>query len=106
MTTTVKKFSRVLRLEVTADEDWLTCDGNATSDLEISRSWTELEERIMSAINHYENSRYFNSGNGRPRINIIEWEDGNDNDRCPECGGNDINWDKPECRDCEGGSHD
>ena len=28
------------------------------------------------------------------------------NKSCPECGGENINWDKPECRDCEGGPHD
>jgi len=102
MTTTAKKFTRVLRLEVTADEAWLTCDGDAASDLGMSRSWTEMEERIMSAINRF----YFNSGSGRPRINIIEWEDGNDNDRCPECEGTNINWDFAECRDCKGGPND
>ena len=25
---------------------------------------------------------------------------------CPECSGNNINWDKPECRDCKGGPND
>ena len=106
MTTTAKKFTRVLRLEVTADEAWLTCDGDAASDLGMSRSWTEMEERIISAINRYENGFYFNSGSGRPRIDIIEWEDGNDNDRCPECEGTNINWDFAECRDCKGGPND
>ena len=96
MTTATKKVTRVIRLLVTTDEEWLTHDGEDTSEQGISDSWVELETRIKSAMD-----KEFYWGM-QAEISIIEWED----DECPECNGNNINGDIPECRDCEGGPND
>ena len=92
MTTATKKVTRVIRLLVTTDEEWLTHDGDDTSEQGISDSWEELENSIKSVLNK---EFYWDT----TEISIIEWED----DECPECNGNNINGDIPECRDCEGG---
>ena len=96
MTTATKKVTRVIRLLVTTDEEWLTHDGEDTSEQGISDSWVELETRIKGAM------KSLVYGSDMIQISIIEWED----DECPECNGNNINWDIPECRDCEGGLND
>ena len=95
MTTATKKVTRVIRLLVTTDEEWLTHDGEDTSKQGISDSWEELENSIKSVLNK---EFYWDT----TEISIIEWED----DECPECNGNNINGDIPECRDCEGGPND
>ena len=95
MTTATKKVTRVIRLLVTTDEEWLTHDGDDTSEQGISDSWEELENSIKSVLNK---EFYWDT----TEISIIEWED----DECPECNGNNINGDIPECRDCEGGPND
>jgi len=95
MTTETKKVTRVIRLLVTTDEEWLTNNGDDTSEQGISDSWEELENSIKSVLNK---EFYWDT----TEISIIEWED----DECPECNGNNINGDIPECRDCEGGPND
>ena len=95
MTTATKKVTRVIRLLVTTDEEWLTHDGDDTSEQGISDSWEELENSIKSVLNK---EFYWDT----TEISIIEWED----DECPECNGNNINGDIPECRDCVGGPND
>jgi len=66
--TTGKKVTRVIRLEVTADQEWLTKDGNDTSEQGISDSWEELENSIKSVLNK---EFYWDT----TEISIIEWED-------------------------------
>ena len=95
MTTATKKVTRVIRLLVTTDEEGLTHDGEDTSKQGISDSWEDLGNSIKSVLNK---EFYWDT----TEISIIEWED----DECPECNGNNINGDIPECRDCEGGPND
>ena len=57
------------RLEVKVDEEWLTHDGEDTSEQAISESWVELETRIKSAMD-----KEFYWGM-QAEISIIEWED-------------------------------
>ena len=66
--TTGKKVTRVIRLEVTADQEWLTKDGKDTSEQGISDSWEELENSIKSVLNK---EFYWDT----TEISIIEWED-------------------------------
>ena len=67
--TTGKKVTRVIRLEVKADQEWLTKDGKDTSEQGISDSWEELENSIKSVLN-----KEFYWGM-QAEISIIEWED-------------------------------
>ena len=64
-----KRTTRVIRLEVKVDENWLTHDGEDTSEQAISESWVELETRIKSAMD-----KEFYWGM-QAEISIIEWED-------------------------------
>ena len=64
-----KRTTRVIRLEVKVDEEWLTHDGEDTSEQAISESWVELETRIKSAMD-----KEFYWGM-QAEISIIEWED-------------------------------
>ena len=64
-----KRTTRVIRLEVNVDEEWLTHDGEDTSEQAISESWVELETRIKSAMD-----KEFYWGM-QAEISIIEWED-------------------------------
>jgi len=96
MTSAKKKVTRVIRLEVTADEEWFTDDGNDPSEQFISDAWEDIGKRIKDALNYRALTL------DMAEISIIEWED----DECPECNGNNINGDIPECRDCEGGPND
>ena len=64
-----KRTTRVIRLEVKVDEEWLTHDGADTSEQAISESWVELETRIKSAMD-----KEFYWGM-QAEISIIEWED-------------------------------
>jgi len=66
--TTGRKVTRVIRLEVTADQEWLPTDGNDTSEQGISDSWEELENSIKSVLNK---EFYWDT----TEISIIEWED-------------------------------
>ena len=66
--TTGRKVTRVIRLEVTADQEWLTKDGKDTSEQGISDSWEELENSIKSVLNK---EFYWDT----TEISIIEWED-------------------------------
>ena len=66
--TTGKKVTRVIRLEVKADQEWLTKDGKDTSEQGISDSWEELENSIKSVLNK---EFYWDT----TEISIIEWED-------------------------------
>ena len=66
--TTARKVTRVIRLEVTADQEWLTKDGEDTSEQGISDSWEELENSIKSVLNK---EFYWDT----TEISIIEWED-------------------------------
>jgi len=66
--TTARKVTRVIRLEVTADQEWLTKDGKDTSEQGISDSWEELENSIKSVLNK---EFYWDT----TEISIIEWED-------------------------------
>jgi len=66
--TTGKKVTRVIRLEVKADQEWLTKDGKDTSEQGISNSWEELENSIKSVLNK---EFYWDT----TEISIIEWED-------------------------------
>ena len=68
MTTATKKVTRVIRLLVTTDEEWLTHDGEDTSEQGISDSWEELENSIKSVLNK---EFYWDT----TEISIIEWED-------------------------------
>ena len=67
-TTTGRKVTRVIRLEVKVDEEWLTLDGDDTSEQGISDSWEELENSIKSVLNK---EFYWDT----TEISIIEWED-------------------------------
>ena len=49
--TTARKVTRVIRLEVTTDEEWLTHDGEDTSEQGISDSWEDLGNSIKSVLN-------------------------------------------------------
>ena len=66
--TTGRKVTRVIRLEVKVDEEWLTLDGDDTSEQGISDSWEELENSIKSVLNK---EFYWDT----TEISIIEWED-------------------------------
>ena len=69
--TTGKKVTRVIRLEVKVDEEWLTLDGDDTSEQGISDSWEELENSIKNALNYHSNPLDLDMA----EISIIEWED-------------------------------
>ena len=66
--TTGKKVTRVIRLEVTADQERLTNNGKDTSEQGISDAWEEIENTIKSVLN---NEFYWDT----TEISIIEWED-------------------------------
>ena len=66
--TTARKVTRVIRLEVKVNEEWLTLDGDDTSEQGISDSWEELENSIKSVLNK---ELYWDT----TEISIIEWED-------------------------------
>ena len=66
--TTGKKVTRFIRLEVTADQEWLTKDGKDTSEQGISDAWEEIENTIKSVLNK---EFYWDT----TEISIIEWED-------------------------------
>ena len=70
-TTTGRKVTRVIRLEVKVDEEWLTLDGDDTSEQGISDSWEELENSIKNALNYHSNPLDLDMA----EISIIEWED-------------------------------
>ena len=70
-TTTGKKVTRVIRLEVKVDEEWLTLDGDDTSEQGISGSWEEIENSIKNALNYHSNPLDLDMA----EISIIEWED-------------------------------
>ena len=69
--TTGKKVTRVIRLEVKVDEEWLTLDGDDTSEQGISDSWEEIENSIKNALNYHSNPLDLDMA----EISIIEWED-------------------------------
>ncbi len=69
--TTGKKVTRVIRLEVKADQEWLTKDGKDTSEQGISDSWEEIENSIKNALNYHSNPLDLDMA----EISIIEWED-------------------------------
>ena len=69
--TTARKVTRVIRLEVKADQEWLTKDGNDTSEQGISGSWEEIENSIKNALNYHSNPLDLDMA----EISIIEWED-------------------------------
>ena len=69
--TTARKVTRVIRLEVKVDEEWLTLDGDDTSEQGISDSWEEIENSIKNALNYHSNPLDLDMA----EISIIEWED-------------------------------
>ena len=69
--TTGRKVTRVIRLEVKVDEEWLTLDGDDTSEQGISGSWEEIENSIKNALNYHSNPLDLDMA----EISIIEWED-------------------------------
>ena len=69
--TTGKKVTRVIRLEVTTDEEWLTHDGEDTSEQGISDSWEDIGKLIENALNYHSRALDLDMA----EISIIEWED-------------------------------
>ena len=69
--TTGKKVTRVIRLEVKVDEEWLTLDGDDTSEQGISGSWEEIKNSIKNALNYHSRALDLDM----TEISIIEWED-------------------------------
>ena len=67
--TTARKVTRVIRLEVTADQEWFTVDGNDQSEQFISDAWEDIGKRIKDALN------YRTLDLDMAEISIIEWED-------------------------------
>ena len=67
--TTGKKVTRVIRLEVKADQEWFTDDGNDPTEQFISDAWEDIGKRIKDALN------YRTLDLDMAEISIIEWED-------------------------------
>ena len=67
--TTARKVTRVIRLEVKADQEWFTDDGNDPSEQFISDAWEDIGKRIKDALN------YRTLDLDMAEISIIEWED-------------------------------
>mgnify|MGYP003132740760 CR=1 FL=1 len=66
--TTARKVTRVIRLEVKADQEWFTDDGNDPSEQFISDAWEDIGKRLKDALNK---EFYWDT----TEISIIEWED-------------------------------
>ena len=69
--TTGKKVTRVIRLEVKADEEWFTDDGNDPSEQFISDAWEDIGKLIENALNYHSRALDLDMA----EISIIEWED-------------------------------
>ena len=67
--TTGRKVTRVIRLEVKADEEWFTDDGNDPTEQFISDAWEDIGKLIENALN------YRALDLAMAEISIIEWED-------------------------------